>query len=112
MKLSVINESTDIAGRLDPLIAKYEGLKSKVSGNEEFTYKIVIDKLTGIKTVEELQAFLKLMSNNLKDEAKKLISSKPDPSNLFATKTYQTRVTSYKTSANIFNDMLAFYKKL
>ncbi|CAK0754335.1 hypothetical protein CCP1ISM_5710002 [Azospirillaceae bacterium] len=112
MKLTVLNEAVDIAGRLDPLIAKYEGLKAKASGNEEFTYKIIIDKLANIKTVEELHAFLKLMSNNLKDESKKLIASKPDPSNLFATKTYQTRVASYKTSSSLFNEILAFYKKL
>ncbi len=113
MKLSLINESVDITGKLDPLIAKYEGLKAKTTDNEEFIYDVAINKLKPIKTVDELKDYLKKFSDGLNYEMKALQKEKNGavPGHAFKLEAFQNRLRSFKQTAAIYNEILEFGKK-
>ena len=114
MKLNLINESTDITGKLDPLISKYEKLKVSAVDNEELTYKLIIDKLRTSTTLEDLKNFLKIMHNSLTDELKQLnvAKTKATPDNKFRMTAYKTKENSFKRSVSIYNDIIAFGKNI
>jgi hypothetical protein len=112
MKLNSINESTDITGKLDPLIAKYEKLKAKAVGNEELNFELMVDELKSLNTIESLKNFLKTMHGSLTDELKQLniLKAKATPDNQFRLEAYKDRNNSFKMSVSIYNDIIAYGK--
>jgi hypothetical protein len=114
MKLSTINESTDITGKLDPLITKYESLKAKADGIEQFHYKTIIERLKNINTLEELKDFLKIMNDKLNDENDKLqkLKATADPSRASSYRDFTSRLNSVLLSVSLYNDIIAFGKSI
>jgi uncharacterized protein YbaP (TraB family) len=111
MKLSFINESIDITGKLDQLINKFEKLRTTDSENN-LNYKLIIEILEQITTLEDLKKQIKLMASNLKDERTELIKlkSKLDPEANFQKETYNNRYESFKKSMDIYNSIIEYGK--
>ena len=114
MKISTINESTDITGKLDPLIAKYEKLKEKAEGTEELHYELIMDRLKNATTKESLKDFLNLMYKNLIETKNELAKNevKLDPDNAFAKSAYERRKISLNRAVLTYNDILSYGKSI
>ena len=113
MKLNLINESTDITGKLDPLIVKYEKLKASAADNDIF-YENIVNKLKSSNTVENLKNFLKSMYDNLNDIVKslKILKLKAVPSNSFATEEYSNKYKIYANAVSTYNDIVSYCKNI
>lgn len=114
MKLSLLNEATDITGKLDPLIAKYEKLKDMADGNESLHYELMINKLKNATTLEVLIDFLNLMKKNLVETQIELAKAKTklDPDNAFSSGAYERRELSLNRAISTYRDIITYGKSI
>jgi hypothetical protein len=115
MKLSTINESTDITGKLDPLISKYDELRIKATDEmADLHYELIVDNLRGINTIEGLKKFLKTIHNSLNNELNELnkIRSMIKPKDTFEFSAFESRMNSYNRAITTYEDIINFGKSV
>jgi len=115
MKLSLINESVDITGKLDPLIAKYVKLRDSAKNDyDEAIYQTTIEKLQRCKTDDIFKEYLNAMYKALVEEfgrIKKAIA-KLDPDDLFSVDALKTSRHILDLTNSLHKDMVAYGRSI